>query len=153
MPMTTTTDTESGSRRTLPPGEYFFKVLPEVEFSETYVIRTEDSVSNAGNEQIILALEIGNKEGTVKVADYLAFTEAAAWKISTFLKAVGAYPGSGVDIDLHADMFIGMKGRCETMLEKKGDYENVKVKRYIAAEKQDPSILKPKVMTEDEIPF
>jgi len=153
MPWVKTTDSEGGGKNILEPGEYFFKVLPSVEFSESYTVHTQADTSSNGNEQIILALEVGTKDERVKMVDYLTFTEGAAWRISTFIKAVGGYPGSSKDVELTAAKCIGLTGKCETAVEKnKKGYDRMRIAWYIPADKQDPNLFVQPI-EEDDIPF
>lgn len=142
-PQTTTTDGSGGGKYTLEPGRYWFRVLSSFETDFGSVFHTEEKESGQGNPQIQLALEIGNKEQTVTAVDYLTFTDKAAWRISSFLKAAGVYPGSGVDLNLTPAMCIGLTGLCETLNEipKNGKYERTKVKEWIAAPEQHPERL------------
>jgi len=143
MPHTTTTDGTGGNRYTLEPGQHEWLVVPDIEFGQGNYAKTELKRSSTGNEQIQLALVVGNEDGAVTVIDYLTFTDKAAWRISTFLKSAGVYPGSGVDIDLTPQMCIGLTGMCETIneLPQNGKYERTKVKTWLPAEEQHPERL------------
>lgn len=167
-PQVTTTDATGGSRYTLEPGIYHFRVVPEIEFSAGNYSRTEEETSQAGNPQIKLALMVGDGAGQVKVVERLTFTEKAAWRVSSFLKAAGVYPGAGVSLNLTAAMCIGLTGRCETenKVPNGGQYERTVVKNWLPAPEQHPERLTvaaldtpppPTVADEtpytDEIPF
>jgi hypothetical protein len=139
----TTTDATGGGKFTLEPGEYQFRVVPEIEFGAGNYARTEEDTSQNGNPQIKLALVVGNQNEQVKVIERLTFTDKAAWRISSFLKAAGVYPGSGVDLNLTAAMCIGLTGYCETenMVPKGGTRERTVVKTWLPAPEQHPERL------------
>lgn len=142
-PQMTTTDATGGGKFTLEPGEYYFKVVPEVEFGSGNYFKTEEDVSGNGNPQIKLALMVGDKTNQIKVKDYLTFTDKAAWRISSFLKAAGVYPGAGVDLNLTAQMCIGLSGRCETENEtpQNSTHERTQIKAWLPAPEQHPERL------------
>lgn len=163
-PRFTTTDGEGGGGLfTLEPGEWHWKVVPEVEFGAGNYEKTEDCTSSKGNEQIKLALLVGDKERQVKIIDYLTFTGKAAWRISTFLKSAAVYPGHGVTGNLTAGMCIGLSGLCETENEPKlnSSYEKTVIRSWLPAAEQHPERL-PELTKEpiegsepftDEVPF
>ncbi len=142
-PRMTTTDATGGGKYTLEPGTYHFRVVPEVEFGPGNYSRTEEETSQSGNPQIKLALLIGDANEQVKVVERLTFTEKAAWRISTFLKAAGVYPGSGVELNLTAAMCIGLTGKCETenRIPSGSTYERTVVKNWLPASEQHPERL------------
>jgi len=72
------------------------------------VAEAKEGTSSNGNPKIDLKLDVN---GTT-VYDTLVFTDAAAWKIDTFLKATGQAPAKkGAMVDVNAEMCLNAVGR------------------------------------------
>lgn len=133
----------TGGKYTLEPGEYYFRVVPRMETGGGYVFKTEDDTSRNGDPQIKLVLQVGDDDGTIHVLESLTFTKKAMWRISGFLKAVGAYPGKGELFSLDAEKCIGMKGRCRTINEvpQGSQYERTRIDEWVPAPEQKPEMI------------
>jgi hypothetical protein len=142
-----------GGKYTLEPGEYHFRVVEQMETANGHVFRTEDDTSMDNDPQIKLVLKAGDDNGTIHVLESLTFSEKALWRISAFLKSVGAYPGKGELFSLDAEKCIGMTGRCSTInkMPTNGKYERTKIKDWIPAQAQKPELIAKVKPTETEL--
>jgi hypothetical protein len=86
------------------PGEYTVEV-----------INATETVSKKGSDMIELQLK-ALPDGVV-FFDYLVFVQNAFWKIDAFRAAIGETVLPDVDVDIHADDFIGKQGQARLSVE------------------------------------
>jgi len=110
----TAIEAETGSNKFEPfkPGVYDFEI-----------VKAEDAISEAGNEQIHLEMNIFNSAGEKRyVHDYLVSTPGVQYKVRHFCEAVGLldqYENGSLD----ADMCEGVSGQCRIKIDPaKGQY-------------------------------
>ena len=108
---------------TVPAGDYTLRVL-----------EAKEDTSKSGNDMIKLTLAVVKEDGTngVRVFDYLVFTEAARWKVDSFLLAAGKHPGEGKSLDLDTDEMIGWEAEATLSIDKHEGKESNKVAAYIS---------------------
>lgn len=114
----------------LKPGRYYWKVTDaETAWSQ-----------RTGAEQIKLTLQVGDKNGTMRILETLTFSEKALFRIEHFLKSAGVYPGDDVDLDVRPEECIGLSGWCETIDEAQDNGKvYAKIDVWLPREKQDAS--------------
>lgn len=73
----------------------------------------EFTMSNAGNDMMVLETELVGDDGQVlrNLKDHLAFTEKAQWKLDQFAASVGLASEDGQEVSLSEDSLIGQSGR------------------------------------------
>jgi hypothetical protein len=106
--------------RTLPPGEYPFRVLDAAA-----------KRSKSGNEMIELKLAVGrDADNEVTLFDYLVFDGKSEWKVDAFLTSCGMHPGEGAEVDLEPSEFVAWEGSCRLKIEKYDGRDQNKVAAY-----------------------
>ncbi len=96
------------------------------------IIKAEEKLSKQGNDMIALTWELnGNK---LWVFDHIVFLPTSAWKVDTFLKAIGHAPEKGKEVEIKADELVGCKAILELEVEPAaGTYPaKNKVAKYLA---------------------
>ena len=95
-----------------PKGTYYFKIE-----------NAEQSVSKAGNHQLVLILEITDDEGRkVRVWDYIVYDEKMAWKFHHLCQAIGKeelYTYGEVNLK----MLEGCGGKVDIDISKSSGYD------------------------------
>ena len=136
---------------TLPKGRWQWKVLPFAAFGNTEYHTEEGLTSKGGYEQIRLIIKVGDASKSINVFENLVFTDAAAWKITQFMKSAGIFPGDGVEYYLTAPMCFGLSGYCETDNEKPdgSKYERTNIVRFLETSAQHPESIPGFLMSDD----
>jgi len=129
-----------------------FKLLPRGEYP--FVVNyAEETVSKKTNNPMIkLNLQVGTKPDHRYIYDYLVFDGKSEWKFDVFLKAVGMYPGVGVEMEIKPDDLIGREGRVSIKVEKYNGEDTNRIGAYIINENAPTkSVREPE--EDDNIPF
>ena len=104
------------------------------------VEEAEDCYSGAGDNQIKLAVKVGDANGQLKIHEYLTFSLKAYYRIELFLKSAGKYPGDGVEVDFAARDCVGLRGACTVRDEKSESNGKTysRIDRWLEASTQTP---------------
>jgi len=113
---------EAPQFKTLPPGDYPFRVLD-----------ARETTSKTNRPMMEVKLVVGESaEDEVTVFDYrLPGDPKTEWKIDAFLAACGMHPGEKDEVELEANEFIGWTGRVKLKLEKFEGKDRNKVDTYL----------------------
>ncbi len=150
MQFTPKTEKQIAEMNLWPIGQYSFEVLPEVTLGGK-VYSTSDTTSKAGNDMILLVVNVYNESGESKILiDYIL--ESAAAKLRNLCIACGMLDKyeSG---QVFASDFIGKKGELKLGIEKdkSGQYaDKNKVANYVG-EKSTNDYSHP--VYDDSVPF
>ena len=95
------------------------ELIPHGSEVEAEVKATAFEISKGGNDMLVLDLVIYNGEGQVirNMKDYLTFTEAANWKVSTVMKATGLAPEDGQEMVLDESILVGKRAWVKVLVE------------------------------------
>ena len=103
---------------TLKPGTY-----------ELIVTDCKESQTKGGHDTFQMVMK--TPDPNTYVTDNLVFSEAAAWKVSQFMRGTGARIEEGEDIDITPNDVIGMALVAKVIVEKYNDKNYNKVERYL----------------------
>ena len=97
------------------------------------VVEASEDTSKAGNDMIKLKLRVVRDNGSDGPAlfDDLVFSEAAFWKVDTFLKSAGKHPGEGAEVALDPDDMIGWECMATLAVETYDGKKSNKVTAYL----------------------
>jgi hypothetical protein len=137
---------ESNKYKPLPEGIYDVQVILSHSFGQ-YEALTEDTISKAGKEMIVLVVKIFHKNDDKfsVVKDYLVNDPRMIWKIKQASKTFGLLKDYDKG-DLKAISFIGKTGKAKVVIKQddKGIDRN-NITQYIFEE--------PAIENDDEIPM
>ena len=108
--------------------------------------------SQKGNAMIELQLAITYNGTTVRVVDYLVFTQKAFWKIDHFRASTGEKLVEGEKVNLEAEDCIDRRGRCRLIVETYEGKSRNKVDDYLPPA-SPPESTKNEFGEPDNIPF
>lgn len=103
---------------TLKPGNY-----------ELIVTDCKESQTKGGHDQFQMVLK--TPDPNTYVTDNLVFSEAAAWKVSQFMRGTGVRLEEGEDINVTPDDVIGKALVAKVIIEKYNAKDYNKVERYL----------------------
>ena len=130
-------------------------MIPAGIYRGSIVSAEEVIAKSSGNEMISLTWEVDGNHALIY--DNLVFTEKAAWKIDTLLKATGHAPANkGDEIELNADDMIGWAAPLNVGVDKYVDgagneREKNVIVQYVTNKPEvvEPTVVDPK----DDLPF
>jgi hypothetical protein len=127
MKFTAGSQTASNDRFLVPDGIYEIECVEAIE-----------KTAKSGNPMIQLNWQVVGKNGDngPKFKDWLVMTEAVAWRIDSFLLAIGRHPGEGVEVELEADDLIGVSTRARLKQEKDAKGTSMRVDAYLGPEQE-----------------
>ena len=79
----------------------------------------EFTMSNAGNDMVVVETELVGEDGQVlrTLKDHLAFTEKAEWKLNQFAASIGLASESGQEVSFSEESLVGKSGRVRVTQE------------------------------------
>lgn len=127
MKFTAGSQTASNDRFLVPDGIYEIECVEAIE-----------KTAKSGNPMIQLNWQVVGKNGDngPKFKDWLVMTEAVAWRIDSFLLAIGRHPGEGVEVELDPDDLIGVSTRARLKQEKNDKGTSMRVDAYLGPEQE-----------------
>ena len=95
------------------------ELVPHGSEVEAEVKAATFGISKGGNDMLVLDLVIYNGEGQAmrNMKDYLTFTEASSWKVSTVMKATGLAPADGEEMVLDESILVGKRAWVKVLVE------------------------------------
>jgi hypothetical protein len=136
---------------TLPESEWQWRVVDRAAFGSKDFCTEDGFTSTGGYEKIQLIVKVGNAQQHIHVFVNLIFTDAAAWKVTEFMKSAGIFPGDGVEYYLTAHMCIGLGGTCRTRNEVPdgSKFERTQIVEFLETAEQHPEKIPGFLMTQD----
>ena len=83
------------------------------------VVKAEFTMSNAGNDMIVLHADLLGEDGRVRrsIREHAVFTEKAEWKLNQIAESLGFASEDGVEVEFSAETLTGRTARVRVVHE------------------------------------
>lgn len=88
--------------------------VPADKYAAT-IVKAEEKLSKQGNDMLTLTWELDKNK--LWLFDHLVFIPKTAWRVDTFLKAIGQAPAKGEEVEINAEELVGCKATLELEVE------------------------------------